>query len=49
MWRGEAVGGESEAGANNFMVVVNGKMDGEYRGRVILDGMERAKVQFQTW
>lgn len=43
------MGDESEAGANNFLVVVNGTMDGEYRGRVIFDGMEKAKVQFQTW
>lgn len=45
---GQAVGGRSGGGDYNFLVVVKGNMDKEYRGMEILDGMGRAKVKFWT-
>lgn len=42
------MGGESGGGDYNFLVVVKGNIDKEYRGMEILDGMGRAKVKFWT-
>lgn len=39
---------ESGEGYYNFLVVVKGNMDKEYRGMEILDRMGRAKVKFWT-